>query len=252
MTQSQAGHEAVPGSAATTICDWTAQTSPVRVAIADDAALFRAGLAMLLTTVGVEVTAQASSGDELLTMVADDPPDVVVLDIRMPPEPDGGLLTAERLRARHPHVGVLVLSQYAETPYAIRLLEVGTRGVGYRLKDRISDVTTLRDTLARIASGEAVIEPEIVERLVDRRRPSPRDHILGTLTDRERDVLREMAEGRSNTGIAHQLHLTPKTVEKHIASVFAKLGLDAETTSSHRRVLALLSYLRARKDSQAS
>jgi DNA-binding NarL/FixJ family response regulator len=218
----------------------------MRVAIGDDAALFRGGLAMLLTAAGVEVIAQASNGDDLVDLVGDDPPDVVVLDIRMPPEPAGGLAAAERLRARHPQLGLLVLSQYAETPYAIRLLEVGTRGIGYRLKDRITDIDTMRDTLVRIAAGEAVIEPEIVERLVDHRRQSPGERVLSTLTERERQVLREMAEGRSNAGIAGQLYLTHKTVEKHIASVFAKLGLDAEATGNHRRVLAVLTYLRGR------
>jgi DNA-binding NarL/FixJ family response regulator len=220
----------------------------MRVAIADDAALFRGGLARLLGAMGVVVTAQASGGDELVDLVNDDPPDVVVLDLRMPPEPAGGLTAAERLRAPHPDLGVLLVSQYVETPYAVRLLEVGTRGIGYRLKDRITDIDTMRDTLVRIAAGEAVIEPEIVERLVDHRRQTPGERGLSTLTEREREVLREIAEGRSNAGIAGQLYLTPTTVEQHIASVFAKLGLDAEATRSHRRVLAMLSYLRGRKD----
>jgi DNA-binding NarL/FixJ family response regulator len=220
----------------------------MRVAIADDGALFREGLAALLAATGVVVTSQAASGDELFALAADDPPDVVILDIRMPPGPDGGLTTAERLRARHPDLGLLVLSQYAETPYAMRLLEVGPSGVGYRLKDRIADIETLRDTLTRIVAGEAVIEPEIVQRLVDHNRHATDDSVLRQLTDREREVLRLMAEGRSNTGIAKQLFVTTKVVEKHIANVFAKLGMPATEPDDHRRVLAVLAYLRTWKE----
>jgi DNA-binding NarL/FixJ family response regulator len=220
----------------------------VRVAIADDGALFREGLALLLAAAEVHVTAQAASGGELLALVAADPPDVAILDIRMPPEPDGGLVTAEQLRARHPALGVLLLSQYAETPYVMRLLEAGTRGVGYRLKDRVADVHTLRETLARITAGEAVIEPEVIQRLVDHNRHGPDSGMPGQLTGREHEVLRLMAEGRSNLGIAKQLFVTTKVVEKHIANIFAKLGMPATEPDDHRRVLAVLAYLRARKE----
>jgi DNA-binding NarL/FixJ family response regulator len=217
----------------------------VRVALADDSALFRNGLALLLTTAGVEITAQARTGDELLTRIASGPPEVVVLDIRMPPTfTDEGLTTAEEVRARHPGVGVLVLSVYGETPYALRLLKGGPRGIGYLLKDRVDDLQTLMDALTRVAAGESVIDQSIVARLLDRQQ---RISVLDPLTARERDVLRLMAEGRSNHGIAQQLHLSLKTIEAHAASLFTKLGLPS-APDDNRRVLAVLTWLRA--DSQ--
>jgi DNA-binding NarL/FixJ family response regulator len=223
----------------------------MRVAVADDAALFRDGLCLLLSAADVEVVAQAADGDELCELVKNDPPDVVILDIRMPPRPDGGLATAERLRADWPDMGILMLSHYTETPYLMRLLEIGSRGVGYRLKEQVADVATLRDTLSRIAAGDTVIEPEVVERLLEQRRKGVNPGV-SSLTDRERDVLRHMAEGRSNSGIADVLVLNQKTVEKHIASIFTKLGLPVTETGHHRRVSAVLAYLRARRQEGGS
>ncbi|WP_084701218.1 response regulator transcription factor [Cryptosporangium arvum] len=220
----------------------------MRVAVADDAALFRDGLVLLLSAAGVEVAAQAADGDELFEQIKTDLPDVVILDIRMPPKPDGGLATAERLREAYPDLGILMLSHYTETPYLMKLLEIGSRGVGYRLKERVADVATLQDTLTRIAAGDTVIEPEVVERLLEQRRKRATSPGIAQLTEREKDVLRHMAEGRSNGGIAEVLVLNTKTVEKHIASIFAKLGLPASETNHHRRVSAVLAYLRARQD----
>ncbi|MFG1923867.1 response regulator [Cryptosporangium sp. NPDC048952] len=220
----------------------------MRVAVADDAALFRDGLCLLLSAAGVEVAAQAADGDELFEQIKTDLPDVVILDIRMPPKPDGGLSTAEKLRATYPDLGILMLSHYTETPYLMKLLEIGSRGVGYRLKERVADVATLQDTLTRIAAGDTVIEPEVVERLLEQRRKRATSPGIAQLTEREKDVLRHMAEGRSNGGIAEVLVLNTKTVEKHIASIFAKLGLPATETNHHRRVSAVLAYLRARQD----
>ena len=214
----------------------------MRVALADDSALFRRGLAGLLGSAGVETIAEAASGEELLCRLADDVPDVVVLDIRMPPTfTDEGLATAEQVHARYPEVGILVLSTYAQTDYATRLLELGTSRVGYLLKDRVDDIATLSDALARLHHDETVIDPDIVERLLARRR---RSQVLDELTPREREVLRSMAEGRSNAGIGRDLFLSPRTVEVHAAAVFAKLGLHAES-ESNRRVLAVLTWLRA-------
>lgn len=213
----------------------------MRVALADDATLFRDGLAQLLRAVGVEVVAEAATGPELLRAVAADPPDVAVVDIRMPPtHTDEGLVAAEQIRATHPGVGVLVLSTYAETPLAVRLLARGSRGVGYLLKDRVTAVAALRDALDRIRRGESVIDPEIVDRLLSAGRC--RDAV-DELTDRERDVLRGMAEGRSNAGIAAALFLSERTVENHAARIFTKLGLPADA-EANRRVLAVLSWLR--------
>jgi DNA-binding NarL/FixJ family response regulator len=213
----------------------------VRVALADDSALFRRGLATLLTASGVEVTAQVPSGSELLVAVAGDLPDAVVLDLRMPPTfTDEGLVAAERLRARHPALGILVLSTYAEVAYAARLLSSGPRHVGYLLKDRVEDSDALLDALQRIVDGESVVDPDIVARLLGRSRAGS---ALGSLTAREQDVLRAMAEGRSNAAIGKELFLSAKTVETHIAAVFTKLGLP-QSSDDNRRVLAVLTYLR--------
>jgi DNA-binding NarL/FixJ family response regulator len=214
----------------------------VRVALADDSALFRRGLAKLLTDVEVEVIAEASDGAELIERVSADPPDVVVLDIRMPPTfTDEGLVTAEHLRQQHPEVGVLLLSTYAETPYAARLLAEGSAGVGYLLKDQVDDTRTLLDALIRIAAGGCVIEADIVARLFNRQRTTNQ---LDRLTDRERDVLRLMAEGRSNLAIAQKLYLSQKTVEAHAAAIFTRLDLPV-AADDNRRVLAVLTWLRA-------
>jgi DNA-binding NarL/FixJ family response regulator len=219
----------------------------VRVALAEDGALFRDGLVMLLEAAGHEVVGCTADGDSLVRLLASEPADVAILDIRMPPEPDGGLSTAETLRATHPKLGLLFLSHYAETHYLMRVLRIGTEAIGYRLKEKIGSVEVLSDTLTRIRDGEIVIEPVLAQRLVERPSSRRRDVVAG-LSARERQVLGLMAEGRSNTGIAAQLVVMPKAVEKHIANIFAKLGLPADTAEHHRRVLAVLTYLRSQPD----
>ena len=213
----------------------------MRVALADDSALFRKGLAALLGASGVEVTTGVASGADLVQAVAVDLPDAVVLDLRMPPTfTDEGLVTAERLRAEHPTLGILVLSTYAEVAYAARLLQSGTRHVGYLLKDRVEDSDALLDALRRVVAGESVVDPDIVRRLMGRQRIT---QTVELLTPREREVLQLMAEGRSNAAIGKELYLSAKTVETHIAQVFAKLGLP-QSSDDNRRVLAVLTYLR--------
>jgi DNA-binding NarL/FixJ family response regulator len=213
----------------------------VRVAIADDSALFREGLRLMLTAAGIDVTVQARTGTELLARIYRDPPDVAMLDIRMPPTfTDEGLVAAQQLRAAHPAIGVLVLSTYAEISYAVKLLSEGQAGLGYLLKDRVDDVSTLCDALERVARQETVIDPDIVRRLFARRRAT---NTLQKLTQRERQVLQLMAEGRSNAGIARQLHLGTKVVEAHIAAIFRRLDLHG-SSDDNRRVLAVLSWLR--------
>jgi DNA-binding NarL/FixJ family response regulator len=219
----------------------------MRVALAEDGALFREGLLMLLEAAGHEVVGSTADGDSLVKLLAEEPADIAILDIRMPPEPDGGLVTAERLRAAHPDMGLLFLSHYAESHYLMRILQIGTEAVGYRLKEKVGSVDVLSDTLTRIAAGEIVIEPVLARRLVERPR-GERKGVISTLSERELDVLRLMAEGRSNNGIAGQLFVTPKAVEKHIASIFGKLNLHADITEHHRRVLAVLTYLRSQRD----
>jgi DNA-binding NarL/FixJ family response regulator len=196
---------------------------------------------MLLEQAGVTVCGQAHSAEEILKLVGACSPDVVILDIRMPPSySDEGLSAAERIRRRHPNMGVLLLSTYAETPYAIRALGGGGGGVGYLLKDRVCDVKALTGALTRVASGRLVVDDEIIGRLLAHRR---RASEVDRLSERERAVLRLMAEGRSNQGIGAELHLAPKTVENYIGGVFAKLGLPA-STDDNRRVLAVLAWLR--------
>ncbi|HYX93544.1 MAG TPA: response regulator transcription factor [Geodermatophilus sp.] len=219
----------------------------MRVALAEDGALFREGLLMLLQAAGHEVVGSVADGDALVELLGGTDADVAILDIRMPPEPDGGLVTAERLRALHPDMGLLFLSHYAESHYLMRILEIGTEAIGYRLKEKVGSVEVLSDTLGRIAEGEIVIEPVLAKRLVERPR-GDRKEAVDTLSPRELDVLRLMAEGRSNTGIAAQLFVTPKAVEKHIANIFSKLGLHEDGSEHHRRVLAVLTYLRSQHD----
>lgn len=218
----------------------------MRVALAEDGTLFREGLQLLLRAAGHEIVGAVSDGDALVALLSAERADVAVLDIRMPPEPDGGLVTAARLRALHPQMGLLFLSHYAESHYLMRILEIGTDRIGYRLKEKIGSVEVLTDTLARIDAGEIVIEPVLAKRLVERPR-GERGDAIASLSERELDVLKQMAEGRSNNGIAGQLFVTPKAVEKHIANIFGKLGLQADASEHHRRVLAVLAYLRTQR-----
>ena len=213
---------------------------PLRVVIAEDAALFREGLARLLADRGHHVVAAVADADALVAAVAGQHPDVAVADIRMPPtHTDEGLRAAIELRRDHPQTGVLVLSQYIETKYATRLLAGNAAGVGYLLKDRVADAGEFTDALARVAAGGTALDPEVVSQLV---RASRHADGLATLTPRERDVLTLMAEGRSNAGIAAALVVSAGVVEKHVASIFGKLGLPP-AEADNRRVLAVLRYL---------
>ena len=214
----------------------------MRVAIADDSMLFREGLARLLGDAGFEVVATAETAEGLLRCVDTDQPDVAIVDIKMPPtHTDEGIVAAQQIRRDHPDVGVLVLSQYLESRYAIRLLEDVPERVGYLLKERVSDIAVLADALHRIRDGECVIDPTIVHRLIHRPRArSP----LDALTDREREVLTLMGQGRTNRAISRDLYLSGKTVEAHVHQIFMKLGLQP-SLDDHRRVLAVLAQLRA-------
>ena len=214
----------------------------LRLVLADDSLLLREGLVRLLGDAGFDVVAQAGSAEELLDAVRQHRPDVAIVDIRMPPtHSDEGLRAAEAIRAEHgTTVGVLVLSQYVETTFALRLVDDGVGGVGYLLKDRVDDLEDFADAIRRIARGGSVIDPEVVAQLVGRRRARVP---LDDLTDREREVLALMAEGRSNQAICDRLFLAPKTVEAHIANIFSKLEL-LPAPDDHRRVLAVLAHLR--------
>ena len=212
----------------------------LRVVIAEDAALFREGLARLIESRGHQVACSVADGDALVAAVARHEPDVVVADVRMPPtHTDEGLRAALELRRTHPRLGVLVLSQYIETRYAARLLEDNAAGIGYLLKDRVADVADFAAALERVAAGGTALDPEVVSQLV---RSSQQTEGLAELTPRERDVLALMAEGRSNAGIAAALVVTASVVEKHVASIFAKLRLPP-SEADNRRVLAVLRYL---------
>ena len=217
----------------------------MRIVIADDEVLLRDGLDRLLTEAGFEVVGKAGTAQELRREVELAHPDVAIIDIKMPPtHTDEGLIAAQEIRASNPGVGVLVLSHYLQSRYAMRLIEQHTGGVGYLLKERVSGVGVLADALIRVHDGECVVDPTIVARLLGHaRRASP----LSQLTERECEVLAQMAEGRSNQGICARLMLSPKTVEGHVRNIFMKLGVG-ESADDHRRVLAILSYLRSRPE----
>jgi DNA-binding NarL/FixJ family response regulator len=214
----------------------------VRVAIAEDAVLLREGLSRLLGEAGFEVVGQCGDAEELLRGVRSDPVDAVIVDIRLPPtHSDEGLRAALQIRADHPNVGVLVLSQYLEVGLAMKLLAESAEGVGYLLKDRIADVDDFISAIRRVAEGGSALDPVIVSTLLSRRRE---DDPLDRLTPREREVLVLMAEGSSNQGIADALVITLRAVEKYVSSIFGKLGLPSTGTES-RRVLAVLAFLRS-------
>ena len=217
----------------------------MRIVIADDEVLLRDGLDRLLTEAGFDVVGKAGTAQELRREVELAHPDVAIIDIKMPPtHTDEGLIAAQEIRASNPGVGVLVLSHYLQSRYAMRLIEQHTGGVGYLLKERVSGVGVLADALVRVHDGECVVDPTIVARLLGHaRRASP----LSQLTERECEVLAQMAEGRSNQGICARLMLSPKTVEGHVRNIFMKLGVG-ESADDHRRVLAILSYLRSRPE----
>jgi DNA-binding NarL/FixJ family response regulator len=214
----------------------------MRVIVAEDLMLTREGIVRLLTDAGVEVVAQASDADQLLSLVARHEPDAVVLDIRMPPtHTNEGIVAAGQVRDTYPTVGVLVLSQYVEPTWAIQLVQEHPEGVGYLLKERVVDAAVMIDALRRVVDGETVVDPTIVARLLGRRR---RHDPLADLTAREREVLALVAEGLSNKAIAARLVVAGRTVEAHMTSIFGKLGLE-ESPDQHRRVLAVLTLLRA-------
>jgi serine/threonine-protein kinase PknK len=214
----------------------------LRVVVAEDDVLLREGLASLLERSGAQVLGQAGDGARLLELVRDTAPDLAIVDIRMPPShTTEGLQAAQAIRRELPGTGILVLSAHVEVEHAMELLASG-RGVGYLLKSRVSDVDEFLDTLDRVARGGSVVDPALVQELVSARR---RSDPLGALSNREREVLALMAEGRSNAGIARRLWVTEGTVEKHVRSILAKLDL-AETDEDHRRVLAVLTFLEAR------
>jgi DNA-binding NarL/FixJ family response regulator len=212
----------------------------IRVVIAEDSAILRDGLVQLLADRGFAVTDAVVDGEGLLKAVAADPPDVAVVDIRMPPTfTDEGLRAAITLRREHPEVGILVFSQYIETRYAAQLLAGGAAGIGYLLKDRVAEVADFADALVRVASGGTALDPEVVNQLMG---ASHRNGTLAGLSAREREVLALMAEGRTNSAIATALVVSEGAVEKHVANIFSKLDLPASPTD-HRRVLAVLRYL---------
>lgn len=212
----------------------------LRVVLADDSILLREGIARLLEDAGFEIVAQSGTAEDLLRHVGMHKPDVALIDIRMPPtQTDEGLRAAKEIRERWPDTGVLVLSQYVEPAYAMELLGENAEGVGYLLKDRVSDVDEFAAAVRRVAEGGSALDPAVVSQLVGRRR---RDDPLEELTPREREVLGLMAEGRSNQAVAEKLVITLRAVEKHVTSIFSKLRLPA-TAEDHRRVLAVLTYL---------
>src|SRR3954469_7239496 len=214
---------------------------PVRVVIGEDDVLFREGIARILEGAGLDVVAQTSNADDFLRRARAHHPDVAVVDVQMPPRrEDDGLQAALELRESHPDVGVLVLSQFFEETYALDLIGEQAEGVGYLLKERVGDVSVFIDAVCRVADGGTALDPEIVGRMLGRRR---RSGPLDELSPRERDVLREMAEGKSNLGIAEALVVSEAAVEKHVRSILRKLEIGP-TVTEHRRVLAVLRYMR--------
>ena len=214
----------------------------MRIVVADDNLLTRQGIIHLLSQAGLDVVGEAADADHLLRLVRQHGPDAVIADIRMPPtHTDEGLAAARRIQVESPDIGVLVLSQYIEPSYALRLISDHPERLGYLLKERLFDGAILVDALRRIVEGETVIDPTIVARLIGRRRSK---NPLDQLTDREREVLGLVAEGLSNAAIAGRLHITTRTVEAHVTQTLSKLGI-AEDAQSHRRVLATLTYLRS-------
>jgi DNA-binding NarL/FixJ family response regulator len=214
----------------------------MRVVVADDTLLLRAGVARLLREAGFDVVAECSTVDDLLLKVHSHSPDVAIIDIRMPPTfSDEGLQAAQQIRTRHPGVGVVLLSQYIELGLAMKLLSDDAEGIGYLLKDRITDLDEFAAAVRRVGQGGSAIDPKIVSQLLGRRRP---DNPLARLTPREQEVLELLAQGRSNQAIADRLVISLRAAEKHVSSIFEKLELPA-TTDDHRRVLAVLALLRS-------
>jgi DNA-binding NarL/FixJ family response regulator len=214
----------------------------VRVVVAEDSVLLREGIIRLLSESELEVVGQAGDAEDLLRKVGAHKPDVVIADIRMPPDnTDDGLRAAIEIRDRHPGTGVLVLSAYVEEAYALELVSDDASGIGYLLKDRVADVDGFVDSVRRVGNGGSALDPEVVSRLLGR---TTRTDPLAELTDREREVLELMAEGRSNKAIAAELVITARAVEKHVTSIFGTLNLEP-TDEDHRRVLAVLTFLRS-------
>jgi DNA-binding NarL/FixJ family response regulator len=214
----------------------------VRVVVAEDSVLLREGIVRLLGEKGFDVVGQAADADDLIRKVGAHHPDVAVVDIRMPPtNTDDGLRAALRIRSEHPDTGVLVLSAYVEDAYAMQLVADSAEGVGYLLKDRVADVDGFAEAVRRVAAGGSALDPQVVSSLLGRARG---DDPLAEISPREREVLELMAEGRSNGAIAERLVITERAVEKHVTSIFGKLGLSP-AAEDHRRVLAVLTYLRS-------
>jgi DNA-binding NarL/FixJ family response regulator len=214
----------------------------VRVVVADDSPLLREGVAHVLAESGIEVVAQVGDATALLNAIDGTQPDLAIVDVRMPPtQTDEGARAAVEIRARHPRVGILLLSQVIEAQYALTLLSEHPHGFGYLLKDRVLAIDDFIQSVERVAAGGTAIDPDVVSQLLGRRRE---DDPLDELTPREREILALMAEGRSNRGICQQLFLSPKTVESHVHNIFGKLGITA-AADDHRRVLAVLTYLRS-------
>jgi DNA-binding NarL/FixJ family response regulator len=222
--------------------------APVRVVVGEDDVLLREGIVRLLAEAGFEVAAQAGDAEDFLRKALAHRPDVTVVDIQMPPgHGDDGLRAALELRRQRPETGVLVLSQYYDEQYALDLIGERAEGVGYLLKERVGDVAAFTDAISRVAAGGSALDPEVVGRMLGRRRTGGP---LDSLSPRERDVLAAMAEGKSNHGISEALFVTEAAVEKHVTGIFQKLGLGP-TQTEHRRVLAVLTYLRGSSDQPA-